>query len=158
MATVKQILFRLGTEEYGLHISCVDAIERNVNILWVPNAPKHIAGIMNLRGEAIPVYDLRTRFGMPAGSKDMVIIARIGGMKIALSVDEVSEIVEAEEQDVIAAPSLVQTEQTGYVSQVTNVKGHMFLLLNLEGLLLPGERKAIEEMLRAKQEKNEEEE
>lgn len=156
MATVKQILFRLGTEEYGLNIFCVDAIERNVNILWVPNAPKHIAGIINLRGEAIPVYDLRTRFGMPKGKQDLMIIARVEGMKIALSVDEVSEIVEAEEEDVIAAPTLVQTEQTGYVSKVTNVKGHMFLLLDLEGLLLPGEKKAIEAMLREK--KNEEEE
>lgn len=155
MAMVKQILFRLGKEEYGLHIFCVDAIERNVPILNVPAAPKHIAGVINVRGEAIPVYDLRARFGMPAGSHDVLIIARIGEMKIALSVDDVSEIIEAEESEVLAAPTLIRTTQTEFISKVTNVKGHMFLLLDLEGLLLEGERKAIETMLRAKKDEEE---
>jgi len=148
VATVKQILFKLGAEEYGLDIFCVEAIERNVPVLRVPTAPKHIAGIIQLRGEAIPVYDLRARFGMPQYQTDLLIIARMAGMKVALAVDDVSEIVEAEEEEVIAAPTLVRTADTAFVSRVTNVKGHMFILLDLEGLMTEAERLEIEEMLR----------
>lgn len=148
MATVKQILFRLGEEEYGVDIFCVDAIERNLPVLRVPTAPRHIAGLVQLRGEAIPVYDLRARFGLPQKKADVLIIARIEGLKIALAIDSVSEIIEAEDKEVMAAPTLVRTQDTSFISKVTNVKGHMFILLGLEGLLLPEEKREIENMLR----------
>ena len=155
MVTVKQILFKLGKEEYGLDIFDVEAIERNVPILRVPTAPKHIAGIIQLRGEAIPVYDLRARFGMPSGGTELLIIARMGGMKVALAVDDVSEIIEAEENEIIAAPTLVKTANTAFVSKVTNVKGHMFIMLDLEGLMTEQEKKEVQEMLRGQKQEDE---
>lgn len=158
MATMKQILFRLGEEEYGVDILRVDAIERKMPILRVPTAPRHIAGLIQLRGEAIPVYDLRARFGMPQQKADVLIIARVEGLKIALAVDSVSEILETEEREVMAAPSLVRSQDTTFISRVTNTKGHMFLMLDLDGLLLPEEKREIERMLRDQMRQKEAEE
>lgn len=145
---MKQILFNLGEQEYGLDIFGVEAIERNLRVLRIPTAPKHIGGVVQLRGEAIPVYDLRARFGMPSKDSDLLIITRMRGMKVALAVDEVSEIIEAEEHEIITAPTLVRTADTAFVSKVTNAKGHMFILLDLDGLMTEQEKTEIEAMLR----------
>ena len=145
---MKQVIFTVGEEEFGVDIFGVEAIERSMPILKVPTAPKHIAGIIQLRGEAIPVYDLRARFGLPSKNVELMIITKMRDMKVAVAVDNVSEIVEADDNEVIQAPTLLKTAETAFVSQVTNVKGHMFISLDFDGIITDEEIKAIEEMLK----------
>lgn len=152
MAVVQQVLFRLGSQEYGMDIFHVEAIERDVPIVRIPGAPKNIAGIMHLRGESIPVYDLHARFGIPggmtSGSTNLVVIARVRGMKLALAVDEVSEILAAEEKEVLTAPELVLRQETSYISRVTNAKGHMFISLSPEELITEEDKRQLEKLIR----------
>ena len=145
---MKQVIFKIGDEEYGIDIFKVEAIEKSMPMIKVPSAPSHIAGIIDLRGEALPVYDLRTRFGYPSGNIDIMIITKMRGMKIAAAVDNVSEIVEADDSEVLKAPGLLQTEETAFVSKVTNVKGHMFISLDFDGIIKDEEMEAIETMLK----------
>lgn len=51
--------FRLGNQQFGVDINLVQSIEREINIVRVPNAMKYISGIVNLRGEVIPAFSLR---------------------------------------------------------------------------------------------------
>ena len=60
---VKVIVFRLQNEEYGVPIDYVGSIERMLEITRIPNTPKFIKGVINLRGIVTPVIDLRERFG-----------------------------------------------------------------------------------------------
>ena len=145
---MKQVLFTVGEEEFGVDIFCVEAIERGQTILKIPTAPQHIGGIIQLRGEAIPVYDLRARFGRPVKNTDLLIISKVRGMKVAMAVDEVNEIIEADDNEVIQAPGLVKTDQTAFVSKVTNVKGHMFISLDFDGIITDEEKAAIDQMLK----------
>ena len=145
---MKQVLFTVGGEEFGTDIFNVEGIERDKRIIRIPTAPAYIAGLIDLRGEAIPVFDLRVRFGFPKTQEGLLIISKMRGMKVAIAVDEVKEIVEAEENEVIAAPNLVRTGETEYVSKVTNVKGHMFISLDFDGMLSDDEVKAVVDMVK----------
>ncbi len=62
--TFQVVTFALGSEEYGVDIAQVQEINRMVTITHVPRAPQFMEGVINLRGQLIPIIDLRTRFGM----------------------------------------------------------------------------------------------
>lgn len=151
---MKQVIFTISGEEFGIDIFNVEAIERSMPIIRIPTAPSHIAGLIHLRGEAIPVYDLRTRFGGESKPVELMIITKMRGTKVAIAVDNVTEIVEADDKEVITAPNLVRTAQTAFVSKVVNVKGHMFISLDMDGIATEEEIKAIEEMIRSQKGEN----
>ena len=69
------------------------------------------------------------------------------GSKVAIAVDDVKEIVEADDKEIIQAPNLVRNGDTEYVSKVTNVKGHMFISLDFDGMLSDAEVKAVVDMV-----------
>ena len=144
---MKQVLFTVGGEEFGTDIFNVEGIERDKRIVRIPTAPAYIAGLIDLRGEAIPVFDLRVRFGFPKAEGGLLIISKMRGSKVAIAVDEVKEIVEADESEVITAPNLVRNGDTEYVSKVTNVKGHMFISLDFDAMLSDDEVKAVVDMV-----------
>lgn len=94
---IKPVIFRLGNQQFGVDINLVQSIEREINIVRVPNAMEYISGIVNLRGEVIPAFSLRKKFGTDdaVGSigEDSTIIVNIPGVvKLALEVDDVLEI------------------------------------------------------------------
>ena len=86
MEEMKPVVFKLDNENYGVDIGRVLGIEREQQIVRVPNTVSYIKGIMNLRGEIIPVYDLRKKFGLPAAQNQDIqfIIVRVKDSKIAL--------------------------------------------------------------------------
>jgi purine-binding chemotaxis protein CheW len=89
------LIFRLGEEAYGLPISAVQEVARHPeNIARVPDTPDFVAGIMSLRGRAIPVVDTARRFGAPRGQgpSRRVVVLSLGGVMTGLAVDAVSEV------------------------------------------------------------------
>ena len=81
MADFKPVVFKLENELYGLDINKVQGIEKEQQVVHVPNTASYIKGIMNLRGEVIPVYSLRKKFGMSdvASADVQYIIVRANG-------------------------------------------------------------------------------
>ena len=68
-AEVRQLIsFTVGAEEYGLELLRVKEVIRMRQITWLPKAPPCVKGIINLRGDVIPIVDLRERFGLQAGA------------------------------------------------------------------------------------------
>src|SRR5205809_5305240 len=81
------LTFRLGDEEYGVEILKVQEIRSYATITPVPNTPRAVKGVMNLRGQIIPVVDLRTTFDMPETAYTrfaVVIVAVIAGKVVGL--------------------------------------------------------------------------
>ncbi len=150
MNEMKQVIFKLDNEEYGLDIMKVNAIERYTNIVRVPNAPTFILGIINLRGDVIPVYSLRIKFGLSSKKADndtKLIITKSNGLLMAFEVDCVNEIVEVGESNLSIAPPIVQNIDTKYIYRVANINGRMVILLDIDNILSDVERKNIENML-----------
>lgn len=147
---IKPVVLKLGEEEYGVDISLVNAIESYQQVVPVPNAASYIKGIINLRGEVIPVYDLRKKFNMPAydGSNEerKLIVIKLPDLLIALDVDGVSEIHDFSEKDIVPMPGLVINEDTKVFKRVAHVDGRLIVLMDVNGLLSPEEMENVKKM------------
>ena len=149
MAT-QQVIFKVNEGEYGLDVSQVNAIETLTNVVPVPNAATHIIGIMNLRGDVLPVFSLRTKFSLPevpVNEHTKIIVTKSNGVTIAFKVDEVKEIIECDESKLSEFPSIARTRATAYVDKVANHNGRLILLLDQDKLLGAEEVNAIYEMI-----------
>ncbi len=147
----RDIIFLVGKEEYGLDVQGVTAIEPMMDIVPVPNAPACVLGLMNLRGEVIPVYSLRKRFGMEEitdKEKNKLIVARYDGKFIALKVDEVLEMQDFEDSAVSDTPVIAKSARTTYVRAVANKQGKLVLLLEPSGMYEGDEEAQMEEVLK----------
>ena len=145
---IKPVIFRLGNQQFGVDINLVQSIEREINIVRVPNAMEYISGIVNLRGEVIPAFSLRKKFGTDdaVGSigEDSTIIVNIPGVvKLALEVDDVLEIGDIDANGIVPMPALARTDDTAYLDRVANVNGELVILLDVEKLLTQSEAESV---------------
>ena len=148
MADFKPVVFKLGKELYGLDINKVQGIEKEQQVVHVPNTASYIKGIMNLRGDVIPVYSLRKKFGMAEAVSDDVqyIIVRANGSLLALEVDTVDEIHNVESENVHVVPSIVNTVDTRYFDRVLKTERGLIITIDIDKLLSDEEVEQIEHM------------
>lgn len=147
--SIKQVIFKLGEEEYGMDISKINAIEKYTGVVPVPNAPSYILGILNLRGDVVPVYSLRKKFGMPEAARDdktQLLVTKQDGMLVGYKVDSVSEIVELQEEELQEVPLIVRNSETSYAKGVANTSERMVLLLDNERILSAQEMERMKDI------------
>ncbi|MBE5963155.1 MAG: chemotaxis protein CheW [Lachnospiraceae bacterium] len=149
MEATQQVIFKLGEEEYGFDIMLVNAIETFTGIIPVPNSSEHILGIVNLRGDVIPVFSLRKKFGMPEVDLEtsQLIVTRSNGVMVGFKVDAVKEIVGIEAQELSEMPRIVKNEKTTYAKCVANKGGQMIILLDHDGILNSEEQSAAQALI-----------
>ena len=139
------LVFRLGEDEFGLPISAVDEVARVPDqVTRVPKTPAFLEGVVNLRGEVLPVIDQRRRFDMPPADRAearRLIVARTERHRAGLIVDSVSEVLRSRAGAVEPAPDLAG-ETTQLVHGVINLEaaGRLILLLDPAELLTRTER------------------
>jgi purine-binding chemotaxis protein CheW len=151
--TIPFVVFRLGDEEFALPISAVDEVARVPDqITRVPRSPAFLEGVINLRGQVLPVVDQRRRFDLPkfAGTDGQrLIVVRSERHRAGLIVDNVSEVLRAPADAIEPAPDLTR-ERTGdgapLISGVINAPatGRMILLLDPSELLTRAERGVLD--------------
>lgn len=149
MADFQPVVFRLGEERYGIDISYVNAIERTQTIVRVPNSARSIKGIINLRGDIIPVVDLRTKFRMtdsdfPEDSE--FIIIDMDKNKIAIEVDGVEGIHNADDESIHDMPIIAKGTGVEYFDSVIRVNDKLVIIINPMELLSEKELKAVERL------------
>ncbi|MGB8933311.1 MAG: chemotaxis protein CheW [Anaeromyxobacteraceae bacterium] len=108
---VELCTFRVGGEDYAVDIMRVREIVNPQPVTPVPRAPRFIEGVVRLRSEVIPVVDVRKRFGLPAlepTRKTKFLVVRIGGRRLALIVDEVTEVVRLARSEIRPAPTFAE--------------------------------------------------
>lgn len=150
MTEFKPVVFKLCNELYGVDIGKVVGIERQQNVVRVPNTVDYIKGIINLRGEIIAVYDLRQKFGLPAAenqAEQQFIIVKVRDSKVALEVDGVDEIHNVEEGDAFPMPAIVLNEQTGYFKEVIKTDKGLIVTLDADYLFSDEEFDKIGKMV-----------
>lgn len=145
---IRPVVFTLGGQKFGVDINLVQSIERQVDVVPVPNAMKYISGIVNLRGEVIPVMSLKKKFSMDdtAESKgNNTVIVNLPDMKIALEVDEVLEIGELNAEKIVDMPRLAKNGETEYLDRVASVDGDLVILLDINKILSEDEAQGVRE-------------
>lgn len=140
------LTFTLNGMDYGIPLKDVESIETRTNVVTVPTAPAHICGIMRLHGNIIPVYSLTSRFGMPAGKIENLVVANVDGMKIGLEVEKVNEIVDIDNSRVLPMPSLMHGAANCF-NDVASCQKELFILLDVESLVSTEEGQAIRQMI-----------
>jgi purine-binding chemotaxis protein CheW len=134
----KFLTFRLGAEEYGIDIRKITTIiEKEMAIARVPKTPDYLKGVINLRGEIIPVMSLRKRFSVEEieyTEETRIIIVKIEEITIGLIVDAVSEVIEFEDES-IESISNIGGLTTEYILGVGKKDGRIVTLLSLEKLI-----------------------
>ena len=146
MQSTKQAVFMLGEEEYGMDIMEVNIIEKFMAIEPVANFPSNLKGIIKLRGDVIPVYSLRRKFGMEdtqPSDDTRFIITTSNGIMIAYEIDKMSEIVQFEDDQVFEVPQLVKSKDTSYMKSVTNIGDRLIIVLDHDGILSEEEQTKI---------------
>lgn len=148
MADFKPVVFKLENELYGLDINRVQGIEKEQQVVSVPNTANYIKGIMNLRGDVIPVYSLRKKFGMAdtTSTDTQYIIVRTNGALLALEVDSVDEIHNVESEDIHMVPSIVNSVDTRYFDRVLKTERGLIITIDIDKLLSDEEVQQIEQM------------
>jgi purine-binding chemotaxis protein CheW len=135
--TIRVLCFSLGTENYCIYVSEAKEIARPGRITRVPNTPGFITGVMNLRGEIIPLVDIRYFFGLeePEKKETMVIITDVTGSPMGILVDKISGTRDIDKpliQPPLATVKGALAECTRGQIQVDN---EILTLLNLEKIM-----------------------
>ena len=148
--TTQIIIFKLGEEEFGVNILQVREIEKlDQGITRVPKAPHFVEGIINLRGEIIPIVDLRRRFGLSlpeVGLNSRVIIVEVGEAQVGMLVDAVVEVLRVPVSAIESAPTITKGVDSYFLAGVVNINERLIVLLNLERTLSPEEEKELSEV------------
>ena len=132
------IVVKLGVEQYGINIQYVQNIVRMMNITRVPKAKYYIKGVVNLRGEIIPVMSVRLKFNLEDdvfSNDTRIIFVKVDGNEIGLIVDEVKEVIQLTGDDIDIINQDVSEENDNYVYGVGKVGDGLVTLLNIEDLI-----------------------
>jgi purine-binding chemotaxis protein CheW len=141
------VTFRLAEEEYALDILTVREINRMMEITRVPRSPDFIEGVVNLRGNVIPIIDLRKRFGLPPREPDKstrIIVTEIGRRVVGFIVDTVTEVLRIR-SDTVEPPSEITGIDAEYIKGVGKVEDRLLILLDVEKVLTRTERMILED-------------
>lgn len=132
------IVFKLGEQSYGIDIQNVQIIEKMKAVMRVPKAPYCVKGVMNLRGEILPVVSLRDQFGLEKvdyTDKTRIIIVKLEDSMVGIIVDEVKEVIEIEETQVENVQNIQGKMKINHILGVGKVEDNIVTLLNLPNII-----------------------
>jgi len=130
------VVFRLGAEEYALPIERVQSIIRYEEATPVPRTPRAVQGVINMRGNVIPVLDLSQRLRgkdfVPSATSRIVVAEGSGGT-VGLAVDAASEVANIPTTQIKPAPESILSEETvGAIGGVADRDGSLVIILDLD--------------------------
>ena len=135
----KFLIFKLGNEEFGVDIHKITTIiEKEMSIARVPKTPSCLKGVINLRGEIIPIMSLRIKFGLPEDvfkEDTRIIIVKLDEISVGLIVDSVAEVLELDEEATESIANIAGELSLDYITGVGKANGRIITLLNLENLV-----------------------
>lgn len=134
---IQWLTFLLGDEEYALNLDVVLELIKPRTYTDLPDVPEYVRGILSLRGEVVPVIDLRTRLKLgssQAGSYQRIIVCEGEEQSIGLLVDRITQVVRIQKDEIEQAP-LVVKDGDNYVSGVGRYHGRLLIQLNPDEVL-----------------------
>ena len=150
MTEFKPVVFKVGNEYYGVDIYFVRGIEKMIQVVSIPNSNPNIKGIINLRGDVIPVYSLREKFNlepMNESEENQFIIVKVDDMLLALEVDKVDEIQNISEEMIFDVPIIIKSKETKYAEKIISGNGRIVIIIDIYNLMSDMEMQELSEMV-----------
>lgn len=144
------LTFIMANEEYGVDILRVQEIRGWDHVTPIPNTPKYIKGVINLRGTIVPIVDLRERFGLDSieyGPTTVVIVLKVLGKSteriMGIVVDAVSDVYNIENSEMKPAPDFGSVVSVEFVHGLATINDNMLIILDIDVMLNSGEMAAV---------------
>jgi len=145
--TSRYLTFYLADECYGVDITKVREIIALQRTTKIPKTPIYMKGVMNLRGNIIPVVDLRIKFGLSQKDADMytaIVIVALFGINIGFIVDRVDEVVGVDMEQMSETPRFGTKIDTGYIEKMIRTSRSVVMALNLNTLISAKELEGLD--------------
>jgi purine-binding chemotaxis protein CheW len=131
---------KIGDEEFGINIMNVQEIIRLNHITNVPGAPDYVKGVVNLRGNVLPVIDLRRRFELDdrdLTDSDRIVVVTYQGKATGLIVDSVSEVLQIPGRDIEPPPDVVSGVRSRFIDGIGKLNSgkRFIIILNIAEIL-----------------------
>ena len=139
--TEQVLCFSVDTEVFGIELEKVNEVIRLTNLTHLPKAPKFVKGIINLRGNVIPIIDLREKFGLQSlkySSTTRAIIMEINDNRLGIIVDEVSKVNRINSSSIQESKSF-SSFNADYIKGIANDKEQLIIILDMNKILTNNE-------------------
>ncbi|ANN63199.1 chemotaxis protein CheW [Brachyspira hyodysenteriae] len=136
------VTFRLGSGEYAIDIMQAKEIIKMEKITLIPNAPDFVEGVINLRGNIIPIIDLKKRFNLEETEGDKntgIIIVKIEDVDMGIIIDSISKVVSISNSDIQPPPPMLSGIGQKYIKGVGKLEDKLLVVLDLEKLFTTDE-------------------
>jgi purine-binding chemotaxis protein CheW len=141
------LVFKLSTHLYAVNLLQIREVRKIPAMTRVAHAPSYVVGVTSIRGEIVPVINLKERFKLDRSlcetDQDMVIISEMEGKKVGILVDSVQEVVNIDMNAVQAVPRTIMAIDMQYLLGMTQDEGQVILLVDLQKILQPDELHAV---------------
>jgi purine-binding chemotaxis protein CheW len=150
----KYLIFTLSGEEFGAEVLKIKEIMGLQNITSVPNTASCVKGVINLRGQVIPVLDLRIKFNLPSIEYTqrtciVVVETQIGGKSALMGaiVDGVAEVLTLTLDDIVETPDFGSGLESPYLLGMAKVKGKVKILVDIQQVLSSSDALELERVI-----------
>lgn len=147
ITSMQVVCFKIGEEEYGLEILKVQEILKLPKITKLPKSSPYILGIIDLRGQVIPIIDLSVKFAIKKSSDGhenlRAIVCDINGKRVGLGIDSVSHVVRIESKDIEPPPPVVRGISGKYIVGIAKSESGFIVILDIDQIFSRDELSVI---------------
>lgn len=135
----KLLSFSIGNQEYGIDISYITTIiENEYSVTRVPGAPEYIQGVINLRGDIVPIMDLRNKLKLPSVEdtpETKVIVVDFEGVVLGIKVDQVNEVIEISGTSIETISGITDEESSEYYYGISKIGDKVVILIDIQKIV-----------------------
>ncbi|RQD76127.1 MAG: purine-binding chemotaxis protein CheW [Candidatus Syntrophonatronum acetioxidans] len=147
---IQLVIFSLHGEEFGIDINQVKEVLKFIQVTHIPHTAEYVEGVINLRGEVIPVVNLRKRFDISDEKeeelKKRIIIAKIEGDLVGLIVDSVSEVLRLPLRAVESPSGTVAGSRSEFLRGVGKHDDRLIIILELDKIIATEEKISLADL------------
>ncbi len=146
-SSLRYVIALLGEERYAIPMEKVQEFSASKQLTRIPKVPAFIKGLINLRGQVLPVIDLGLKLGLAPreDSKfDIILIVEVDGRRLGLQVSGVAELLDIQEEAIQETPDFSSRLQTAFVRGICHIKDELVILLDIDRLLSREEIEALD--------------
>ena len=142
----KYAVFKIGEENFGIEINRVVEILSSQKVYSIPDLPDFLSGVITVRGQIIPLLDLKKRFGvLQSSGKELIIVIKYDNEKLGVLVDQVKEIATFKRDEILNPPAIFKGLKRKYLAGLGKKGDKVVIILNVDDLLTSEERIMLKE-------------
>ncbi|MCS7175344.1 chemotaxis protein CheW [Pseudothermotoga sp.] len=146
---LKVVSFALANEKFALDIMNIDSIVEVGKIVRLPESADYVEGVMNLRGNVIPIINMKKKFSMPETGRSgsaKIIVVNMKDKKVGLLVDQVHEVLTLTDEQIEPPPTGLGGTRANFILGIAKINEELLIILNAEEILSKEEKIALQSL------------